>query len=205
MDNRCTLKFSVNNPNLNRLSISVSFIDTLSGSLEVISFGVNIIKRMWCDKHSLLPTSQRVITKYLTTVVCTNMILIDMTNLYCGNVKCKVYELQCYHAFNSLINTEDFISEAKLWTLAALRRVLNHSQTYFCSQSWWLHWQIWWHLIMVAWAKGFSYCITSLFVAWAWELFPLTALQDQLCHSQLTLFHTAVILCFFSIRPLLSV
>ena len=121
-----------------------------------------------------------------------------MTNLNCGNVNCKVYELQCYHAFHSLINTQELISEAKLWTVAALRRVLNDSQTYFCSQSWWLHWQIWWHLMTVAWAKGFSTCITmcfnfflisrpSLFVAWAWELFPLTALQDQLSLSTLTL------------------
>ena len=48
------------------------------------------------------------------------MILIDMTNLYCGYVKCKVYELKCDHAFESLFNTQGLISEAKLWTVAAL-------------------------------------------------------------------------------------
>ena len=42
MDNRYALKFSVNNSSLNRLSISVSFIDTLSGSIEVISLVMEV-------------------------------------------------------------------------------------------------------------------------------------------------------------------
>ena len=56
------------------------------------------------------------------------MILIDMTNLYCGYVKCKVYGLQWYHAFHSLFNTQGLISEAKLWTVAALGKGFKSQQ-----------------------------------------------------------------------------